>query len=157
MIRARCQYQYSVCLFLSYRLGTKQPVCLGGVTVLYACAPSLRLELAVSVWQGGLGAGPLAHSQELPAQCFFLLKLPEEPEQTAQNGLSLDRLPGRFGSELTELAPETSAPSPGMSTVQGNLKLESRSQCFIATKRDYHGYVCMNPCARLHSMLSYRS
>lgn len=113
MIRARCQYQYSVCLFLSYRLGTKQPVCLGGVTVLYACAPRLRLELAVSVWQGGLGAGPLAHSQELPAQCFFLLKLPEEPELTAQNGLSLDRLPGRFGSDkLTVLAPETSAPSP---------------------------------------------
>lgn len=39
-----------------YKVGTKQTVCVSGVTILHACTPSLHLG-AGSIWHDGLGAG----------------------------------------------------------------------------------------------------
>lgn len=54
----------------------------------YVQTPSLCLELTVPVGHGDLGVGPWAHGQELLTQCLFLLRLPTEPEQAGQKGLT---------------------------------------------------------------------
>lgn len=90
-------------------------------------------------------AGPLAHSQEVPTQCFFLLELPKEPEQAGQRGLCGAGCLEGLGQNRQALAPELSnPPPPGMSKVQGNLKPEPRSlqQGKEAAEECLHEHAC---------------
>lgn len=122
-----------------YRVGTKQTVCMSGVTILHACTPSLHLG-AGSIWHDGLGAGQaLWHTARSFQFNVSSSSPPERARAGSSEGLSLGRLPGRLGSELT-------APPPRNKQSAGELEVRVKAFVFYSMERDRHGlsWACLH-------------